>query len=197
MKYQITPAIESAEEDVREYWMSLIAADTIKHRLCSTLNPGWREVLKDYNTNGEHMYCIYDTQNREIVAEFELFNHNGDACQIHFSTLPELGLKKVIEVCRFAVREILSKWEKKGVTKQNASSDTSSACSVVEDVPYLHTLVGMTPVSNRAACITVLKIGYEKLGIIPKSIEIARKGTTEDCMLSIITLEKLEEAENG
>jgi len=162
--------------------MTLVAADTLKYRLCSTLAPGWKDVLQDHKDNGMHMYTIYDTQHREIVAEFELFNYNGDSCQTHFSTLPELGLKKIVEVCRFAAREILSKWKKKGL---------------IEDVPYLHTLVGATPVSNRAACITVLKIGYKKLGVIPKSIDIARRGTTEDCMLSILTLELLEEKCNG
>lgn len=180
--YTIVPALQAKSEDVRHYWMSLVAADTLKYRLCSNLNPGWRDVLGDLKANGKNMYVIYNIQDREIVAEFELFNYNGDSCQIHFSTLPELGLKKIVEVCRFAAKEMLSKWKKQGS---------------IAEVPYLHTIVGMTPTSNRAACITVLKIGYKKLGVIPKSIDIARKGTTEDCMLSILTLELLNEKCNG
>jgi len=129
------------------YWKDLEKSDRLKYRMCDISTPNMEAVHRLLWYHGHNLY--YVQMQDDIVGEFMLNNFTGKAAQIHFSTHPKLHMKVGIPLIKSVIEDIF-KWK---------SSDTEE--------PYLLSLYGLTPVTNRAACIIVLKVGFKKKGILP------------------------------
>lgn len=157
--FSVLPLLKCEPDAIQTYWQTLYMHDTLKHRLCDVKNPSWTDVLDMIRRMGKNMYCAVD-ENGEIIGEFMLENKTGDAWQIHFSIHPEAKYVHTIHVCQ-KVREQVLTW------------------------PGCSTLFGLTPITNRVACITVLKAGFKKVGILPSGIR-THEGVV-DAMISVST----------
>ena len=153
-----------------KYWDDLITADRLRFRLCDTVNPTWKDIHRMFQINMNHMYlAMYkDTP----VGEFMLNNFSGKAAQVHFSVHPSLHIRIGIPVVREIVWQILN-WKVQGQPNEY----------------YLHSLVGLTPVTNRAACIYVLRVGFQKRFILEAGM--CDRGEIVDAMLTTCTREDL------
>ena len=154
----------------KEYWDDMIASGRLKYRLCDSVNPSWDQIGAMFQANGNNMY--FAMADGKPFGEFMLNNFTGKSAQIHFSVHPTLHVRKGIPYVRETVRQVLD-WK-----VQNKPNEY-----------YLHTLVGLTPVSNRAACVYVLRVGFVKQFILPAGI--ADRGKIVDAMVSTCTRENL------
>lgn len=100
---------------------------------------------------------IWDHDRGEYTAEFLLEGFTGKAAMIHVSTHPKNELKYSLEL---------------GI-----------GCSNLMIQHGFSALYGITPMTNRAACIFALKCGFKKIGILPQGI--LDRGVFADAMISI------------
>jgi len=155
------------------YFQTLAMYDTLKYRFSDIPEPDWTDVLDVIKRMGQSMYLIEDSTTGQIVAEFALENWTGRACQSHFSTVPTTDITSAerIEIGRQAIAHMFS------LTHPETGE------------PILDALYGLTPLSNRAACIFALKIGYKKQGILPSGILVDDKPM--DCMISVCSRKEM------
>ena len=165
MKFFTYPLYSLPPKKVENYWTDLFKAGYMESRLCDIEGPLFDNVVRLMNTHGRSMYFV--SVDGKLVGEFTLDNFTGKAAQIHFSTHPDLRFKDAVPLVRDVVDSIFD-WTVKG-----------------KEEPYLNSLYGITPVTNRAACIFVLKVGFEKQFILPSGMR--DKGKVVDGMVSIYT----------
>jgi hypothetical protein len=156
-------------EDVETYWSALEAAGRLKYRLCDTEEPGFSDVLRMIKYNFPHLYFVKFPDVALIAAEFMLNNFSGKAAQIHFSLHPQLHTRLGLPMVRHVTESIFD-WKAKDGT------------------PYLNSLFGLTPVTNRAACIFVLKVGFKKRFILPGGMW--DRGKAVDAMVTTFIKER-------
>lgn len=130
--------------------------DTLKYRLANVTDPAWDSVVRMITNMGKTMFMLKD--DNRIVAEFMLENFSGEAAQIHFSMHPDNPTQYSYKVAKAGIDALLVQ-------------------------PGLKTLFGLTPLKNRAACLFNLKIGFKKLGVLPKGITYL--GSAEDAMVCV------------
>lgn len=109
-------------------------------------------------------FVIDDTP--EIIGEFTLENFTGLAAQIHCCLHPERGASQNLRTACFAVNEVLQEWK-----NGNGS-------------PYVETLYGVTPITNRVSTLFNQKVGFRRIGILPKGIT-DHTGTVVDAVLTV------------
>jgi len=166
----IVPLLNVPKDAVQTYFQTLAVYDTLKYRFPDLYNPMWLDVVEVIQRMGSHMYLVQEPDG-EIITEFMLDNSTGQSVQSHFSTHPLLSTNKRIEVGRYCVDQVLTKWIDPKTRK-----------------PFLKSLFGLTPLPNRAACIFAMKIGYKKLGILPGGVSYL--GKTVDAMISVASKEE-------
>ena len=166
---KIVPVLQTPPDVVQYYWQKLAMEDQLQYRLSDIPNPTWDDVLKMIRRMGTHMYM--GMNDVKPLGEFALENFSGKAAQIHFSANPENTLRETLDMTRYSLMHVLSHWK----NEKNES--------------YLDTLVGLTPVNNRRACLFVLKAGMKKMGIIPSAC--IHSGQVCDGMLTTLTREGL------
>lgn len=154
--------------DVKRYWEELEEKDTLKYRLSSCPDPHWDDVIKLMRQHKNHMYMA--VEDGIVKGEFMLEAFTGKAAQIHFSMQPGLPYKDTLRICRSACDAVLGQWK-----------DTNGD-------RFLHSLYANIAVSNRASCLTALKSGFKKLGMLPSGMYIARHNRHEDGTLLVRTL---------
>jgi len=132
--------------------------DTLKYRLSNVQDPAWDSVVKMITRMGPTMFMVKEDD--RIVAEFMLENITGHAAQIHFSMYSDNTTPYSYKVARAVTQEMSL-------------------------LPALKTLFGLTPLKNRAACLFNLRIGFKKLGVLPKSVTYF--GSVEDAMLCVLS----------
>jgi hypothetical protein len=159
----IRPLLYLDKTQVQLYWQTLYMHDTLRFRLCDVNKPTWSDVLEMIVRMGKNMYHVVVED--EIVCDFMLEGFTGKAAQVHFSMHPNNGFKHSLEIAEYVSDQILNHWK------------------AAPDETYLDTLYGLTPITNRAACIFALKTGFKKIGILPCGIK--DRGKIVDAMLSI------------
>lgn len=150
--YAIIPVFDVPYPFVVGYWQSLLDADLLRYRLCDVQEPSLKDVEQLVSQNGPSMFMVFDTGLKEIRAEFALTNFTGKAAMVHFSMHPENEPQRSMHYARTVTDQVLNEWGE----KDNPS------------VPYLYALYGLTPVTNRAACAFVRRVGFKKIGVLPK-----------------------------
>jgi len=164
----VVPLLHLHPDQVQYYFQRLYVADTLKYRFSDIVEPTWSDALEVIQRMGNTMYLVVD-ETEDILGEFTFENFTGRACQSHFSTSPDIDTKTRIKIGRFAAEYSLTR----------KRPDTGEY--------FLDALFGLTPLTNRAACIFAMKIGYKKQGILPSGMIV--DGKPEDCMISICTRE--------
>lgn len=165
--WEVMPVKHAHPDVVQTYWQTLHMHDTLKYRLCDVNNPTWSDVKDMIIRMGQSMYVIYDSERKEIISEFMLENFTGHSAQVHFSMHPANTTPYSLRVAREATDDILNLWTRDADRK----------------VPYLQSIYGLTPVTNRAACIFVQKVGFRKLGVLPGGM--SDRGQIVDAMLTV------------
>ena len=155
-------------DKVQYYWQSLAMHDTLKYRLSVFPDPSWDDVLSVIRENGEHMYMAM--KGDSPVAEFSLDGFTGKAAQIHFSTHPDQSWKDTIKQGKEVCNLLMDTWKDE------------------HGKPFLQSLYANIAVSNRASCITALRMGFKKIGTLKGGMFIARHNRYEDGTLLVRTL---------
>ena len=145
--FVIVPVIDIPEPIVLDYWQRLYNADLLKYRLCDVENPNPADA---FTLPQQTMFMVWDTDLKEIRAEFALTNFTGKAAMVHFSMHPENRPQQSMHYARAVTDQVLNEWR-----------------DSTEDAPYLYALYGLTPVTNRAACAFVRRVGFKKIGTLP------------------------------
>jgi len=179
------PLYSLPPKDVFSYWEDLKNSARLEMRLCDTSDPDMDDVKRMIEMNGPHMYHVIfpHTSTRTpshmpshmstpIAAEFMLNNFTGKAAQIHFSVHPLLHIRKGLPLVKHIVHSIFT-WRVKNSPRE----------------AYLDSLYGLTPVTNRAACLYVLKVGFKKRFVLPHGMW--DKGKPVDAMVTTFTREDL------
>lgn len=153
---KIVPLLNLDKDQVQYYWQTLYMDGLLDDRLCDIKNPTWTDVREMIVRMGKNIFHVLNGQN-EIEAEFTLENRTGNAWQIHFSCSPHTSAKRRIAIARDIGEELFT-WE------------------------GLDSLYGLTPVTNKLACMFVLRSGFKKVGILHKGTY--EKGELVDAMIS-------------
>ena len=96
-------------------------------------------------------FNVFDSTRGELTAEFALCNFTGKAAQVHFSMHPDNKPHYCLHLARVITDQILNEWSEQGNP----------------DAPFLYSLYGLTPVTNRPACAFVRRVGFKKVGTLP------------------------------
>lgn len=164
----ILPLMNIPPDVVELYWQTLYMENTLRFRLCDIIDPTFADVKNMIQRLGKQMYMIVDMETKQAVGEFMLEGFTGKAAQVHFSMHPKNTFKESIQLGTWCNDTVLATW--------THPEDGS---------PYLQTLYGLTPVTNRAACIFTLKTGYKKIGILPNGMR--DRGEIVDAQIAIRT----------
>ena len=161
----VRPLLQLDPHVVQAYWQTLHVHDTLRRRMGDLINPLWEDILTLIQTQGRTMYHIVVPQDGEAdlaVSDFSVQNGVGNAARVHFGFLPAgLSLKEKLALAKASIDFVFS-WP-----------EAPSA------------LIGVTPVSNRAACIFALRSGFKKIAVLPGGAR--HLGQFEDAMISIYT----------
>lgn len=150
----IAPAFGFDKGLVDDYWLALEEAGTLQFRLCDINKPHYSDVINMFQNKYLQHYNVYDTIKQQLVGEFMLENFMGRAAQIHFSMHPDNRFTDSINLAIWVGDQILNKW---------TNTETKK--------PFLDSIYGLTPATNRVACIFVLKAGFKKIGYLYNSIK--------------------------
>lgn len=135
-------------DKLQYYWQLLAMHDMLALRFPDIKEPTWTDVQQIIGRNGQNMYYLVNSEG-EILTEVTLDHTLGKTALLHFSISPLLHPRKKLLLGRFMPWQILTQW-----------TDDNGA-------PYVETLLGMTPVSNKAACRFVKKCGFTPMAIVP------------------------------
>lgn len=150
--FTVIHALEIPDAIVVDYWQRLIDHDLLRLRLCDCVDPDVQTVMQMlYSALGQTMYMVYDNDLKELRAEFALTNFTGKAAMVHFSMHPDNPPQQSMHYARAVTDQVLNEWHE----RDNPS------------VPFLYSLYGLTPVTNRAACAFVRRVGFKKVGTLP------------------------------
>ena len=150
--FAIIPVFDIPSQFVVDYWRSLLDSDLLRYRLCDVQDPDMNSAEQLMSQCGRFMFMIYANDTKELRAEFTLTNFTGKAAMVHFSMHPENTPQQSMHYARAVTDIVLNEWSEK---------DKPSA-------PFLYSLYGLTPVTNRAACAFVRRVGFKKIGNLPK-----------------------------
>ena len=167
--FTVIPALEIPDKLVVDYWQLLIDHDLIRYRLCDCVEPNIQTVMQMlYSTLGQTMFMVFDDSRSELRAEFALTNFTGKAAMVHFSMHPDNTPQQSLRYARVVTDQILNVWSERDDP----------------DAPYLYSLYGLTPVTNRAACAFVKRVGFKQIGTLPKG-QRQNGGEFVDAMITI------------
>ena len=171
--YVILPTVAVDDKALLSYWKTLEEYDTLKYRWADMFMPTAKKVLQHTRQSEKTKYyqtfVVMDCDNGSLVADLALENFTGRSAQAHFSMHPENDTKMSIQLGNLVTDAILDTWpDVKGLKGA-----------------FLDTLYGLTPLSNRTACIFVMKTGMKKMGVLPSGI--TNQGKVEDAMVSFKT----------
>jgi len=169
---RVAPVLTLHPHVVQTYFQQMYMADTLKYRFSDIDDPTWSDALEVIQRMGQSMYMVMDVtpgQEDHPVAEFSLENFTGRSARTHFSTHPNASSPERVRAGRFGSHYTL--------TRKHPETGEY----------FFDSLYGLTPISNRAACIFAIKCGFKKTGVLPSGMMYL--GQPEDCMISIATRE--------
>lgn len=159
-----------------DYWQRVDDAGLLAHRWCDVKDPTAESVirlLRDLPALARFMFMLFNEQ-KGLVAEFTLTNFTGKAAMVHFSMAPENSPQESMHYARTTTDIVLNEW---------GDGDKP-------DAPFLYSLYGLTPVTNRTACAFVRRVGFKKVGILP----MGQKVNGSESVDALITI---KERSNG
>ena len=171
--YVILPTVAVDDKALLSYWKTLEEYDTLKYRWADMFMPTatmvFHHIRSAEKSEGYQTFVVMNCNDGSLVADLALENFTGRSAQAHFSMHPENDTKMSIQLGNLVTDAILDTWpDVKGLKGA-----------------FLDTLYGLTPLSNRTACIFVMKTGMKKMGVLPSGI--TNQGKVEDAMVSFKT----------
>jgi len=164
--YTLIPTAKVPEEVAMQYWLSLKMYDLLKYRLCEVHDPDWPDIIHMYNDSSMVFFSVIDTTNKRMVAECALERFVGLSALIHYSIHPEYHGKKGLTLAKESIQQLFSYKRKDGS-------------------PWVSTLIGLTPESNRLAIRHIQKVGFKIQCTIPKAFYLAYSNKFDNAVLSI------------
>lgn len=164
--YAVVQTKKTPKAVVEHYWRALEKSGRIQDRLCGFKNPTWRDAERLIQ-DCPHSFNVYDEEREILVADFALTTFTGKSAQVHFSMHPENSPQYSMKVARTITDQILNVWHEKDHP----------------DKPFLYSLFGLTPVTNRTACAFVQRVGFKKVGTLYMGQQIG--DTYVDALLTI------------
>jgi hypothetical protein len=162
--YKIKPLTYLEPDNVEEYFQTLAVHDLLKHRFCNIEDPQWLDVLRTLREYGLHKYGVLS--DGKIVGEFALEVFTGRSALMHFSMHPDVPFPEKIKIGKFVLNFIFTKWINPKTEK-----------------PFLASVYGLTPHTNRGALILARKVGFKILGVLPCGIRSL--GADIDAVISV------------
>ena len=151
-----------------DYWTALYEANLLRHRLCDTKNPTLKDVNDMLADPTVLTFNVFDPERNGLTAEFALTSFTGKAAQVHFSMHPDNKPQYSMMLAREVTDTILNDWREQGKP----------------DTPFLYSLFGLTPVTNRPACAFVRRVGFKKVGTLPRGQRV----NGSECVDAMITI---------
>lgn len=171
LEYMICPLRNILTNLLVDYLKKLDDHDLIKYRFADIVNPGVKEVYDSFDLKPNNTYFVIGTSPFMIRAEFTISDHFGRVGLMHFSMAPENTFKESLFLARDVIGKIFREWK---------SADKP-------DEPYVTSLVGLTPVPNRRACLFITKVGFKRITVLPDAAHY--NGVICDALLTIKTRE--------
>ncbi len=166
MQFILVPTAKIPKEVAMQYWLSLKMHDLLKYRLCEIHEPDWPDIISMYNQKGMAFFSVIDKNTNRMVAECALEHFVGLSAMIHYSIHPEYHGKQAITLAKESIQQLFS------FRRQDNS-------------PWVSTLIGLTPESNRLAVRHIQKIGFKIQCTIPKAFYLAYLDKIDNGILSI------------
>jgi hypothetical protein len=168
--FAIIPVLDIPEGLVLDYWQRVDDAGLLADRWCDLKDPSPMAIirlLREAHYLAKFMFMLF-REDKGLVAEFTLTNFTGKAAMVHFSMAPENSPQESMHYARATTDIVLNEW---------GDGDQP-------DAPFLYSLYGLTPTTNKAACAFVRRVGFKKVGILPKGQKV--KGSEAvDAMITI------------
>jgi len=125
------------------------------------------DFLRVMKYGENHLYLVLDDD--RIVAFFWLNRFEGKTARLHFGFL-DLGRKDKVDIGKQCVEEVLAL--------------TDNMNEYVFDM-----LIGVTPISNKAACKYVQAVGLKKIGVLPFGVYNRFTRKSEAAMIGYLSRE--------
>jgi len=167
--YVVLPIEAITKEQLYQYWRALELADTIKYRWSDISSPTAKQVTEYCIANPTHKYIVVDVDTGTTKADFSLGPFTGKAAQVHFSMCPTNTTNLNIFLADEITNCILYQWK-----------DVND----LEEV-FLDTIFGLTPVSNRPACLFIRKAGFKAIGTLISGTKYLNE--VDDALLTMKT----------
>lgn len=147
-RYLIIPYSSVDKSLVVNYWSHLADNDLIKFRLGDISNPGAKDVQAMILRNTRNMYYIADASDATLVAEFTVVLLSGQMGAMHFSANPKVTFQEAIAIGKWATDRVLKYWK-------------------YDDEPYLTSIIGIIPKSNKKANTYIRRVGFKRVTEVP------------------------------
>lgn len=158
------------------YWEILKKREAYKKRFPAGDINTLEDFLRIATSPTNEMFLMVVKEDNDLIGEFMLTDWTGLAAQIHVSGNPKYYRRN---------REITTQVFNKLFDMPRLDGN-----------PYVHTLMGLTPVTNRLSVKFNADAGFKQLGVIPKAMYV-HPGQYVDAVATILTKEILEEHTNG
>lgn len=168
-KYDILKFAYAPAGAIAAYLNTLDEQDLLKERFTDLHQPTPMRTVDLICKAADRFFFVLDKERREIIGEFMISDTISDAGLIHFSMSPTVKGNKVLSLIREVTDEVLHYWRKEGT-----------------DEPYVRSLLGVTPVENRRACLVIQRCGFKKIATIPYAGKY--NGVVCDAILTIKTI---------
>lgn len=164
------------------YWEELLRADLLKYRLADVRNPGMEHACWLESQYSNTIFFCFDLHLQKIIGEMTLEGLNGASSRVHFSVLPAIRGESAVTAA-LVLHDFVFALKRVPLDPQTPQEGPRQ--------PYVETLVGVTPVSNRLAVRFIQRVGFKPIGIIPKAVDLAYRGIIDDGLLSIKTRQEV------
>jgi len=171
-RYDIIPFMFTPVGHLVNYLDKLYRANLLRERFTDIKDPTPINVADVLKKQGDRFYFVFDKERDQIVSEFALSDTINDVGVVHFSMSPDVKGHEVLYLMREVTNEVIVHWKKQH-----------------SDEPFIRAMIGLTPIPNRRACLTIQRCGFKKIAVIPYAGRYNDKVC--DAMLTLKTIDKI------
>lgn len=165
--FMIVPSVGLSRDSIRSYWQILSDSNRLQGRWGDTRPEDLNvDSITDYSIATANTYFVVETVTGRLIGEFALDMFTGKAATMHFSMNPYNSPSFNRDIGILVTDCVLNNW--------------NNVVNLEES--YLDTLIGVTPVDNRAACIYLRRAGFKPIGTIASGTKY--EGEVTDALLS-------------
>ena len=166
-QYQLIHLHDAEVTDVIQYWQDLLDRDVLKYRIPEVLHPTLSTVQDMLRRMHNSCFVAVD-ENRKIVGECMLDNFQGLCAMVHFSIHPHCYGRKGVQIAVESSKQLFK------LRRDNSK------------IPYVQTLLGVTPVSNKLATRFIQKVGFKKVHTLRNAFWLAYNKSYDDGLVTVL-----------